>query len=156
MKQFLQRRLISPLIALLKQGLTPEKLALSVALGVVLGVFPVLGSTTILCVVIGAILRLNQPAIQTVNYFTYPLQLAFLVPLMRIGDWIFRATPVPFSVTQIIEMLHADMWGTIQRFWSTTLHAITAWGIAAPIAISLIYFPLVPIFRRLAHQKNTD
>jgi uncharacterized protein (DUF2062 family) len=46
---FFHRRIVAPILALLTQGITPEKIALSLALGIVLGVFPVLGSTTVLC-----------------------------------------------------------------------------------------------------------
>ena len=48
-KSFWKRRVVTPLIAQLKQGVTPEKLALTVALGLVLGIFPILGATTLLC-----------------------------------------------------------------------------------------------------------
>ena len=43
------RKLVQPFIDLLKQGVTPEKIALTVALGITLGVTPVIGSTTMLC-----------------------------------------------------------------------------------------------------------
>lgn len=46
---FFYRRLIRPILDLLRQGVTPEKIALSIALGGALGVFPALGSTTALC-----------------------------------------------------------------------------------------------------------
>jgi hypothetical protein len=42
-------RVVQPVIDLLTQGISPEKIALSLAFGIVLGVFPVLGSTTLLC-----------------------------------------------------------------------------------------------------------
>src|SRR5438105_748195 len=60
----LRRRLARPLIALLTQGHTPEKIALSVAFGIALGLFPIFGTTTLLCVLAGVLLRLNHPAIQ--------------------------------------------------------------------------------------------
>jgi uncharacterized protein (DUF2062 family) len=47
MLRFLRRRLIDPLLALLTQGITPQKLALSIAIGAIVGIFPVLGSTTV-------------------------------------------------------------------------------------------------------------
>jgi uncharacterized protein (DUF2062 family) len=59
--------LIRPLIDLLRQGISPKKLALTIALGFWLGVTPVLGSTTILCTLAAVALRLNLPAIQLVN-----------------------------------------------------------------------------------------
>jgi uncharacterized protein (DUF2062 family) len=43
---FFYRHLVRPILDLLRQGVTPEKIALSLALGMALGVFPVLGSTT--------------------------------------------------------------------------------------------------------------
>jgi hypothetical protein len=48
---FFHRRVVAPIVALLTQGITPEKIALSLAFGIVLGIFPVLGSTTVLCAV---------------------------------------------------------------------------------------------------------
>src|SRR5258708_970640 len=42
-ENFLQRRVIKPLVKLLRQGVTPEKLALSLALSVTLAVIPAFG-----------------------------------------------------------------------------------------------------------------
>jgi len=65
------RNILVPIVDLLRQGITPEKIALSVALGAVLGIFPVLGSTTLLCAAAAFILRLNMPPIQVVNFLIY-------------------------------------------------------------------------------------
>src|SRR5215472_18851503 len=106
MKQsFFYRKLVVPILDLLRQGITPEKIAQSLAFGLVLGVFPVLGSTTILCALAAIIFRLNLPAIQLVNYFVYPLQLALLIPFIRFGEILFRAPHVPLSLTIIIESI---------------------------------------------------
>ena len=86
---FFQRRLVRPVIELLRQGVTPEKIALSIVFGVTLGVFPVLGSTTALCATAALAFRLNLPAIQLVNYFVYPLQIALLIPFFRLGEKLF-------------------------------------------------------------------
>src|SRR4029077_19367671 len=56
-------RITRPIVELLAQGVTPEKMALSLALGVALGVFPVLGTTTALCALVALLWRLNLPAI---------------------------------------------------------------------------------------------
>ena len=66
---FFYRRLARPILELLRQGVTPEKIALSVALGAALGVFPAIGLSTTLCAIAALVLRLNLPAIQIVNYF---------------------------------------------------------------------------------------
>jgi len=69
---FLYRKLVRPILDLLQQGVTPEKIALSVALGAAIGVFPALGWTTILCAIVALVWKLNLPAIQIINYFMYP------------------------------------------------------------------------------------
>jgi Uncharacterized protein conserved in bacteria (DUF2062) len=66
-------------------GLTPEKLALLIAAGFVLGTFPVLGFASVLCVVAALVLRLNLPALQVVGQAVTPLQYALLLPLARLG-----------------------------------------------------------------------
>src|ERR1035438_1407369 len=87
---FLQDKLLRPIIELLKQEVTPEKMALSLALGAALGIFPALGWTTALCAIAALTLRLNLPAIQIVNYFVYPLQIVLLIPFFRLGERLFR------------------------------------------------------------------
>jgi uncharacterized protein (DUF2062 family) len=42
-------RIVDPIVTLLKQGITPESIALSLACGTIIGVFPVFGTTIVLC-----------------------------------------------------------------------------------------------------------
>src|SRR6267154_4289891 len=98
---YFKRRLVRPILNLLRQGITPEKIALSVALGAALGVFPALGWSTTLCAIAAIVLRLNLPAIQLVNYFVYPSQIVLLVPFFLCGEKLFRFPHFPFSAPQI-------------------------------------------------------
>jgi|HubBroStandDraft_1064217.scaffolds.fasta_scaffold181924_2 uncharacterized protein (DUF2062 family) len=150
MRGFLQRRLVQPLLQLLRMGITPEKIALSLAFGMVLGTFPVLGSTTILCTLAVFLFGLNFPAIQIVNYFVYPVQLALLVPLLRAGRILFRAAPLTFKLADILAMIRVSPGGAIRVLWIATLHAIVAWLIVAAPMILLLNAVLRPAVRRLA------
>jgi uncharacterized protein (DUF2062 family) len=147
-ENFLKRRLVRPILNLLKQGVTPEKLALSLALGAALGVFPLLGSSTVLCTVAAIVFRLNLPAIQLVNYFMYPLQIALLVPFFRLGERLFSAPHLPLSAAQVSSMIHANAWAAIKLLWTTIWHAIVVWGMIAPFFVGLTYVILVPVLRR--------
>lgn len=148
------RRLMQPLLDLLKQGTTPEKLALSIAMGAVLGIFPALGWTTALCALIAFLWRLNLPAIQIVNYFMYPVQIAFILPFFRLGEKLFRAPHLPLSVPQIYAMARADLWGAIRFLWSTTWHAMIVWTLVAPFFTALLYSVIVPLLRRSLPRKD--
>jgi uncharacterized protein (DUF2062 family) len=151
---FWHSKLIRPIVALLSQGVTPEKIALSIALGIVLGVFPALGSTTALCALAAVFCRLNLPAIQIVNYFIYPLQIALLIPFFRLGEWLFRAPHLPLSVGQIYAMIHADMWSTIRFLWTTSWHAMVVWCLLAPVLVAAVYTGLVPALRRVLRRQT--
>lgn len=147
-ERFFRRRVVRPIVELLRQGVTPEKLALSLALGVALGVFPVLGTTTALCALVAFIWRLNLPAIQIVNYFVYPAQIALLIPFFRLGEKMFGAPQLPLSVPQLLAMVHASFWAATRFLWTTIWHAALAWCLIAPVFVGLAYVLLVPLLQR--------
>jgi len=153
---FFYRRLARPILDLLRQGVTPEKIALSVALGAALGVFPAIGWTTALCAIAALVLRLNLPAIQIVNYFVYPAQIALLIPFFRLGEKLFRAPHLPISVLQMQAMIRADRWAAIRLLWTTTWHAIAVWGLLAPVFAAVVYVILVPALRRVLRKQATQ
>jgi uncharacterized protein (DUF2062 family) len=152
---FFKRRLGRPILELLRQGVTPEKIALSVALGAALGVFPALGCTTLLCAIFAIVLRLNLPAIQIVNYFVYPAQIALLLPFFRLGEKLFRVPHFSLSVPQFHAVIHASAWIAIKLLWTTTWHAIVAWSLLAPFFVGAVYLILTPILRRALRRQMT-
>jgi hypothetical protein len=48
-----QRWLVAPVVAQLTVGTSPERLGWTIALGIVLGVFPILGMPTLVCLLAG-------------------------------------------------------------------------------------------------------
>jgi uncharacterized protein (DUF2062 family) len=139
---FFHRRVVGPILALLTQGITPQKIALSLAFGIVLGVFPVIGSTTALCAAVALIFGLNLPAIQLVNYLVYPMQLFLLIPFIRMGEKLFRAAPLPLSLAQIVAMVRSDLPHAVGALWLAEVHAVCGWLLIGPFAILLIYLML--------------
>jgi uncharacterized protein (DUF2062 family) len=149
-----RHRVVDPLLILLKQGLSPEKLALTIALGITLGVTPVLGSTGLLCTLAALVFRLNLPAIQLVNWLVYPLQLALLVPLLRTGAYLFGKDSGEFSLSVILHLIRTDALRAIAILWTATLHALLVWLAAGLVATGLLYLALVPILKRLRPESH--
>ena len=144
---FLYKRTVEPVVALIKQGVSPEKISLGMAWGIILGIFPVLGLTTILCGLAALVFRLNLPAIQLVNFLVYPLQLVLLIPFFQLGDLLFQVEPLPLSAQEFITLLQADLWGTIQAFWNTTLRAIVAWTLVSLPIFLILHFTLLRLIK---------
>lgn len=152
---FWQRRVVAPIVAQLKQGITPEKIALTLALGAVLGIFPILGATTALCAIAGIWLRLNQPVIQLVNYFVYPAQIALLLPFYRAGESLFGQPHVPiFSVTELMTRFQASPTQFMVDYGMVGVYGIVVWTLVAPLLIAAIYFAMRPLLRALARRSE--
>lgn len=150
---FWQRRIVAPIVAQLRQGITPEKMALTIALGLMLGVFPVLGTTTLLCGLVAVVLRLNQPMIQLVNYFVYPMQLALIIPVYRAGEILFFKTPLPLSIPSLFERFEADFGQFLRDFGMIAAQGIVVWCLLAPVVVAALYFGIRPALRRLAGER---
>jgi uncharacterized protein (DUF2062 family) len=142
-------RFVAPLRAQLTQGVTPARLAAALALGAVIGVVPVLFVTTLVTAVLGAALKLNQPAIQVANYAASPVQLALFIPFFQAGAALFGAPPVTFTVDQVKAELAADAGGTVLRYLGANLRAVGAWALVAPIAYGLLFLAFRALLRRL-------
>jgi hypothetical protein len=145
-------KLTRHVVELLKQGITPHKIALAASLGALLGIAPVLGTTIVSCTVAALALRLNLVLIQIANNLVYPLQLLLLIPFVQAGQWLFRQPPLPLSVSQIVTMVKADFWGSIVALWSYTWHGAVAWllfsAIAGPVIYAAVYFPAQRALRK--------
>lgn len=138
------------IVGQLTQGVTPQKIALSIALGLSLGVFPILGVTTVLCAIAGVRLKLNQPVIQVVNWLVYPLQLAFILVFVRIGEWITHAPHMSLSLPALIQRFHESPTKFFQEFGLIGLHGVVAWLFIAPILTAVTYTVLLPPLKKLA------
>ena len=142
--------LTKPIRKLLLQGTSPGKIALCFACGVTLAVFPVIGATTLLCTVVAMSLGLNLPAIQAVNYLAAPPQLALLPPLMRMGDFLFGAPQPPLSAEEVLTMIRQHPGSAVTALGISTLHAVVAWLLLAPVAFSVLYSSTNHAFKKIA------
>jgi uncharacterized protein (DUF2062 family) len=148
-RSLFQRRVVAPLVGLLAQGVTPEKLALSLAFGLVISCCPLLGSTTALCALAAFAFRLNPVAIQVVNYAAYPLQLALLLPFWSLGARLFGGAPVPLLPSEVAALFRADFWGASRLYGGTALRGAALWLLIAPPAILVAQRPMLWLLRRV-------
>jgi len=151
-----RRKVVRPILEFLRQGLTPEKLSITIALGITLGVTPVLGLTVLLCTLAAIAFRLNLAAIQLVNWLVYPFQLALLIPFYRIGGWIFRTPPAELSVVHILALIRANLLHAIATLWTVTIHAVAAWLLLGSVATGLLYLLLVPVLCGMRNQVRPE
>ena len=142
--------MVKPIRDLFLQGPSPSNIALCVACGLILAVFPMIGTTTLLCTAAAVTFGLNLPAIQAVNYLAAPLQLILLLPLMRLGNRLFGTGGLSLTAEQVFSMVRQHPWSAITTLGVSTFHAMIAWLLLAPVAFVLLYFPAHYAFQRFA------
>ncbi|MEO6208829.1 MAG: DUF2062 domain-containing protein [Gemmatimonadaceae bacterium] len=142
--------MIAPIVGQLRQGITAEKIALTIALGLVIGIFPILGATTVLCAIAAARLRLNQPIIQLVNYLAYPAQLLTLLPFYRAGETLFGRPHLPLSIPMLVERFRDDTGKFFGDFGMIAVAGVVVWCFVAPLLAGALYFGLRSPIRGLA------
>jgi uncharacterized protein (DUF2062 family) len=143
------RRIALPILALLRMGASPEKLAWSIAIGLLIGINPLLGSTTVLCLVAASLFRLNLAASQLANHIVYPLELILIIPFIRIASRIFHSAPMPLSANELLRAARQRPLDLTRQLWHWEWHAFLLWAAIATVAIPLIALALTPLLRKL-------
>ncbi|WP_395751296.1 DUF2062 domain-containing protein [Prosthecobacter sp.] len=145
-----RRWVVKPVVVQLKQGTTPAKIAQAIAFGVTAGVFPLLGTTTLLGLGIGIWLKLNQPVLQVFLQLVYPVQLATILLFMRAGESLFGVEHVPLSIPMMMERFFAAPWQFMKDFGMIGLYGVVVWLLIAPVLLAVVYFISRPLVERLS------
>jgi uncharacterized protein (DUF2062 family) len=115
--------------------ISPEQAALLLSVGLVLGVFPIMGCPTVFCLLAACGLRLNLVALQLLNNISSPLQLALLLPLARAGAMVCGTSVATGD-------------SVAGKIGAEAVHAIVGWAcICVPLG-ALLYFILAFAMRR--------
>jgi len=131
----------------MRQGISPQRLALTLALGFAIGCIPVIGIPTALCLLLALGLRLNVPAIQAANYAAMPLQVTLIFPFARMGGWMFASNAhQPFNA---MRLLHESPFKLIWASGSIAGEALAAWLVTAIPTVVFMTLVLTALLRRV-------
>lgn len=114
--EFLKSKIYDPFVNLFRSGMDRKVLSLSIAVGLVSGIFPVpglnnlqtlrsrvsirfLGTTSLVCIALCMLLKCNIPAAQLINLIVTPIELFMFIPFIRLGDFALgQSLPGTFTI----------------------------------------------------------
>ena len=143
---------MNPVVGLLRTGADPDKLAWSLALGVVVGVNPLLGSTTVLALALAGAFRLNVVASQVGNHAMYPLELMMFPVFIKLGNLIFATKKIPLEGKVLWDAAKHHPWSTTRMLWSWEWHALIVWAVFAAVAMPTIALTIEPTLEKMARR----
>ncbi len=136
-REFLRCKVLRPLLRQLRGGVTPRRLAWSLALGIVLGINPSVGITTFLVVLVAWAFGLNQVASQVGVHAATPLHLLLFLPFIELGVKLFHTHKLPMTRRQLEHLSHHPV-RLFHAIWQWEWHALIVWGVVAAVAMPLL------------------
>jgi len=153
MKRILYQKVILPVMNQLKQGVDLKTIVKSLIVGLLIGIFPLLGTTTVLTILIGHFLKLNHISIQITHYLATPLQLILIIPFYRLGEKLFGVTPISLNLMLILDSFKQDFFASILMYGATGLRGAVVWCLVSPI-LYLILFSIYKLYVFLKLTKS--
>jgi uncharacterized protein (DUF2062 family) len=151
---WLRRTIVSPVVRLLRRGASPKRLAWSMAIGFIIGINPIIGSTTLLTIAISQLLKLNHPASQLANHVAYPFQLILLLPLLQAGSVVFGMGPLPLQPAEILQQVKTHPFTLLRTLWTWEWHALVLWTVIAAVMTPAIAVLLTRVLERVARKPR--
>ena len=149
-REIWRRWVRDPVVSQLTQGVSPEKIALTLALGSALALFPILGTTTTLCLLAGVLLGLNQPIIQAVNAACVVIYFPLIPAFVRLGDALSGSARSVLDVPLMVSTLSHGPRAFLLQFGTTAFHAVLGWAVVAPAWIPAVYLAALRPLRAAA------
>jgi uncharacterized protein (DUF2062 family) len=149
-----QRCIVNPVMGLLRCGADPDRLAWSLALGLVVGVNPLLGSTTLLVLGLAAAFRLNIVASQVGNHTMYPVEILMFPVFIKLGALVFKTEKLPLEGKALWAAAKYHPWQTTRLLWSWEWHALVVWAVVAVAAVPVIAWGLKPVLEKMARRVS--
>jgi len=135
----IKNKILIPFRLVPPEGLAPEKIAFSVTIGIVSGLFPVIGTTTLISLLLTMIFRQNLLVVQSVQWTVGIIQVFLIIPFMQFGAYLLSQNAVHISIGQIKLAFQPGMLSGIKTIGIFHLYAILSWVILA-IPIGVISF----------------
>ncbi|CAI9267147.1 unnamed protein product [Lactuca saligna] len=156
MAPWLRKKIVDPFVKILRRGAEPKQLAFSTALGISLGVFPIVGVTVFLCGLAIAVLgsSVNAPTVMLANFIATPLELSLMIVFLRFGEFIMGGGHFPLTSDALKKVLTGE---ASMEIFRSLLHALLGWLVLAPLILGALYVILLPAFVILVHKfSNTS
>lgn len=152
-RELFRCKILRPLLRQLRCGVTPRRMAWSLALGMVIGINPSVGLTTLVIVILAWVFKLNQVASQVGSHVVAPLHVLLFLPFLELGVYLFHTRRLPLNRQQIEHLSHHPL-RLFHEIWQWEWHALIVWGLIAAVAMPLIAMylrrTLVMLMRRHA------
>ncbi len=109
------------------QGVSAEKISESMLFGILLGICPILGISTLIGVFLGYILKLNHIVVQSVSYLMYPVQLIMIPIYIKVLSEVTGETHLSARPDVMIKLFAESPIQFWKDYAMVALYAVILW-----------------------------
>ncbi len=153
-REWFRRHVLRPLLRTLRGGVTPRRLAWSLALGMVVGINPSVGLTTLLVVLVAWAFGLSKLASLIGTHVVAPLHLLLFIPFIDLGVHLFHTRRLPMGSRQLEHLSHHSL-RLFHDIWKWEWHALVVWSVIAGIIMPLLAVYLRRVIVLLLRRHRT-
>lgn len=139
---------------MVKSGMdSPKSMALSLTLGVCLALFPVIGMTFLLGLMVAVVFKLNHLVVQTLNLLLAPVQLLLIYPFIKAGNLVFVGSRVFKNI-----FTYTGDW-TFLKLLEMVAGGVIVWFALSLVVMPVLYFFLFRLLRvkgKLSETASTE
>jgi len=133
---------IKEFVKLLNAGMScPKNMALSLTVGICLALFPVIGMTFLLGLMVAVVFRLNHLIVQSLNLLLAPVQLLLIYPFIKAGNLVFAGSHIFNDIFS-----YTGEW-TFLKFLELITGGVIVWFILSVVTMPVLYFVLVRVLK---------
>jgi uncharacterized protein (DUF2062 family) len=143
--------------ALFKQGLSPKLLSQSIVVSVLFSIIPILGVSTFILTTLSVKRKLNLPIMIAISYLMWPIQIALIIPFIRVGEFIFLIPSTPHTVEEIINSFQNSFFQTLSHLSFELLCGLGGWFFTAvPICFGVYLISILFIKKIVTTQPTSN
>jgi uncharacterized protein (DUF2062 family) len=143
-----KNKILIPFRLVPKEGLTAETLAFSITIGIIAGLFPVIGATTLISVLLTLLFRQNLLIVQSVQWILGLVQIVLIIPFMKFGAFLLNQHALHINMHQISSAFQPGFLSGIKTVGIFHLYAILTWIILAIPTGAISYFTFKVLYQR--------
>jgi uncharacterized protein (DUF2062 family) len=152
----LLQKIKTTILKQLKQGITPLKVSQSVLVGLLVGLFPVIGFTTILCVALGHKLKLSHVIVQGVHHLVFPLQLLIIPVYIKVITLLTGSEHIPARPDHVVQFFFSHPILFLREYGLIAIYAALLWLLISLPLFLLLQKPLCQIVEKFKRDKRPE
>ena len=114
-----------------------------------------MGSTSLVCFVVGYLFKLNQPVVHLFKTLTYPLHLPMILVYIRLGQQLNGVPLIRFSIPDMLGQFKDSPMQFARDFGMAALYGVEAWAISAIFLIPILYHIALPLLKKLTTKLQS-